>query len=103
MNLRDLLADAGAGLADVERATEPGGEVAWSRAGRPFALLNGHGTGAEFWLDSAVAAAAARTPDVVRSERGPGWVHFVPAVLDEHGADRAAAWFASAYRRVTRA
>lgn len=100
MNLRDLLSEAAAGLEDVEAASGPGGEVTWSRAGRPFVVLSGDETAAEFGLESAVAAAAMRTPDVTPSERGPGWVTFAPAVLDDHGADRARAWFASAYRRV---
>ena len=100
MNLRDLLSEAAAGLEDVEAPTGPGGEVTWSRAGRPFVVLSGNGTAAEFGLDTAVAAAAVRTPDVVPSGRDRGWVLFRPAVLDDHGADRADAWFASAYRNV---
>lgn len=102
MNLRGLLGDAAAGVSDIEAATGPGGEVTWSRAGRPFALLSGDGSAAEFGLDAVVAAAAARTPDVVPSERGSGWVRFQPTDLDDHGADRAAAWFASAHRRLVR-
>lgn len=100
MNLGDLLSDEAAGLAEVEAGSGPGDELTWLRAGRPFAVLSGDGTAAEFWLDAAVAAAAVRTPDVVPSERARGWVLFRPAVLDDHGADRAAAWFASAYRRL---
>jgi hypothetical protein len=100
MNLRDLLGDAAAGLEGVEAVTGPGGEVTWSRDARPFAVLSGDGTAAKFGLDAAVAAAAARTLDVVPSGRDPGWVVFRPDVLDDHGADRAAAWFASAYRRL---
>lgn len=102
MNLRGLLSDAASGFEDVEAATGPGGELSWSRAGRPFAVLSDDGTTAEFGLDAAVAAAAAHTPDVVPSERGPSWVAFAPVALDNHGADRAAAWFASAYRCLAR-
>lgn len=100
MILREVLGDAAAGLADTEAATGAGGETTWSRGGRPFAVLSGDGNAAEFRLDAAVAAAATRTPDVVPSGRGSGWVRFQPAVLDDHGADRAAAWFASAHRRL---
>ncbi len=100
MSLRELLGEAAAGLPDVDAADGSGGEV-WSRAGQPFAVLGADGTAAEFRLDPAVAAAAARTPDVLPSDRGLGWVLFRPAVLDDHGADRARAWFASAYRRHT--
>jgi len=37
---------------------------------------------------------------VTASERGPGWVRFAPTVLDDHAADRAVAWLASAHRRL---
>jgi hypothetical protein len=65
-------------------------------------VLSGDGSAAEFALDNAVAAAAARTPDVVPSGRGPGWVLLRPTALDDHGAHRVAAWFASAHRRLSR-
>lgn len=100
MKLSDLLGDAASAFPDVETVTGHGGEVTWSCAGRPFALLSGDGGTAEFGLDAAVAAAAARTPDVVPSGRGPGWVRFQPVRLDDHGADRATAWFVSAHRRL---
>lgn len=102
MNLRDVLDDAAAELVGVEVATGPAGEMIWSRAGRPFAVLTGDGAAAEFGLDRAVAAAAVRTPDVAPSPRDSDWVRFGPAVLDGHGADRAVAWFGSAYRRLAR-
>jgi hypothetical protein len=101
VNLHDLLSDAAAGLPDVERLAGPDGSVTWTRDAQGFAALSRDGSAAEFRLDAAVAAAAARTPDVSLSSRGPGWVTFRPAVLDDHGADRAAAWFASAHRRVS--
>ena len=104
MNLRQLLADVAADPGDgnsLAAVTGPSGEVTWSSRGRPFAVLGGDGTVAEFALDAAVAAAAARTPDVTLSGRGPGWVRFRPLVLDDHGADRVAAWFASAHRRAS--
>ncbi len=99
MNLRELLTEAAAGTPEIESAAGPAGQVVWSARGRPFAVLAGDGA-AEFALDPAVAAAACRTPDVVPSGRGPEWVLFRPAVLDEHGADRARAWFESAHRRL---
>lgn len=102
MNLRELLAEAAAGLLDVVRAAEAAGnQTVWSTAGGPFAVLTADGA-AEFRLDPAVAAAACRTPDVTPSGRGPGWVRFAPAELDDHGLDRARAWFESAHRRLAR-
>lgn len=99
MSLADVLREAAAGLADIEATQEPAGGIAWSRAGRPFATLSADGTAAEFALEPAVAVAAARTPDVAPSGRGPGWVRFRPASADEHALDRAEAWFESAHRR----
>ena len=101
MNLRELLNDAAAGLEEATIAAGPAGQATWSRGGTPFAVLHADGLAAEFKLDAAVAAAAVRTPDVTASPRGPGWVLFRQVDLDPHGADRALAWFASAYRRAT--
>jgi hypothetical protein len=100
--LRDVLDEAAAGLPEIELSVAPDGSLGWSRAGQPFAALSADGTAAEFALDVPVAAAAARTPDVAPSGRGPGWVRFSPTVLDDHGVDRARAWSASAYRRTSR-
>jgi hypothetical protein len=71
--------------------------VAFRRGDLVFAALE-RGT-AHFRLDPAVAAAAERTPDATPSPRGPDWVAFAPPDLDGHAADRAAAWFDSAWRR----
>lgn len=100
MNLGDLLGEAAAGVADVNASIGTDAALTWSVAGQPFAVLGPDRAAAEFALDPPIAAAAQRTPDVAPSERGPGWVSFRPAVLDGHAADRAAAWFASAHRRV---
>ena len=101
MTLRDLLADAAGQLEDVETAPR----ARWRRhlvAGRARVRhrVGRGGAVAEFALDPAVAAAAARTPDVGPSSRGAGWVSFAPADLDDHAADRAVAWLASAHRRL---
>jgi hypothetical protein len=102
VSLRGVLDEAAIGLTDIETAAQPDGSPGWSRVRRLFAVLSADGTAAEFALDPVVAAAAARTPDVALSGRGAGWVRFSPAVLDDHGVDRAAAWFASAYRVASR-
>jgi hypothetical protein len=99
VNLRDLLENEAGDLHGVGSTVGSDGSRTWTRAGRPFAVVSSDGSIAEFGLDPAVGDAATRTPDVTQSGRGPGWVAFAPAVLDDHGADRAAAWFASAYRR----
>ena len=100
MTLRDLLVDAVGQLDDVTTELGSDGAVTWARAGRPFATVSPDGASATFGLDLPVAAAAARTPDVESSSRGAGWVDFAPADLDDHAADRAVAWLASAHRRL---
>jgi hypothetical protein len=99
VTIGELLADHAIDLAgcSVERGGD-GGRT-WSRNRRAFAALSADGRTAEFLLDPAVADAAIRTPSVRPSARGGGWVAFAPAELDDHAADRAIAWFASAYRR----
>ncbi len=99
MNLRELLEEEGGDLPSMESTVGPDGAITWSRGGRPFAVAAADGSSAEFALDPVVADAAARTPDVTLSSRGPGWVVFAPTELDDHAADRAVAWLASAHRR----
>jgi hypothetical protein len=98
MTLADLLAGAASNLAGSSVETAPDGTSIWTRSRRPFAMVSADGGTAEFGLDPAVAAAAIRTPDVIPSLRGGGWVAFAPSELDDHAADRAVAWFASAHR-----
>ena len=100
MSLRELLEEEASDLPGVESTVEPDGSTTWSRGSRLFAIAAADGSSAEFALDPAVADAAARTPDVTLSSRGPGWVTFTPAELDDHAADRAVAWLASAHRRL---
>ena len=101
-SLRDVLDEAAAsGAPDVEVAGAPDGGTTWSARGTVFAVLSADGSTASFLLDPIVAGAAARTPDVRRSERGPGWVEMRPNVVDGHAADRAGAWFLSGHRRLT--
>ena len=99
MTLRELLADEAADLPGAVATVASDGSATWSRGGRPIAIVSADGSSAEYALDAAVADAAARTPDVSLSGRGPGWVVFAPQDLDDHAADRAVAWLASAYRR----
>ena len=100
IDLADVLASAAEGLAGVE-VRDDGGTTVW-RAGHeavPFAALSGGR--AEFRLDPLVAGAALRTPDTTPSGRGPEWVAFAPAELDDAAIDRAEAWFLSAHRHAS--
>jgi hypothetical protein len=102
MTLREVL-EAAAAQYGLEPRTETSadGSIAWSRGDQVFATLSADGATAAFLLDPLVAGAAARTPDVRASARGRGWVEMSPPVVDGHAADRAGAWFLSAYRRLT--
>ena len=102
MTLRELLETVAADFDDVGAAPTADGGIAWSRGADTFAVLGAGDRSVEFRLDPAIAAAAVRTPDTEPSPRGPGWVRFQPAGLDEHAVDRATAWFTSACRRTPR-
>ena len=101
MTLREVI-DAAAAQYGLDPRIESAadGSTAWSRGEHVFATLSADGTTASFLLDPLVAGAAARTPDVRASARGRGWVEMSPRVVDGHAADRAGAWFLSAYRRL---
>lgn len=92
-----------AGVAEVvvelpeARSTSTDDVVTWTRGGREFAALGP--AGLEVRLDRPIAAAAARTPDVAPSRRGPEWIRFSPRDLDPHARDRLRAWLELAYRR----
>ena len=79
------------------RSLSTDGIITWTRAGREFAVLGQ--SGIEIRLDPPIAGAAARTPDVAPSRRGPEWIRFSPRDLDAHALDRLRAWLELAYRR----
>jgi hypothetical protein len=93
--LAELLDDLAGEFADVERRESAGG-TEFLVGAHVFARLGG--ATAEFRLRPEIAAAAARTPDVRASDRGPAWVAFGPRVVDQHAVDRAQAWFELGHR-----
>lgn len=96
MTLDDVVAAAAADLDLVAGTPTANGGMEYRVGDRSIAVvIDGVG---EFRLDTAVAAAARRTPDAGASDRGPDWVRFAPEPLDEHAADRARAWLVSAAR-----
>ena len=101
MTLREIIEASATETPGVDVATDPDGAMTWSVDGTVFAILVADGSSASFLLDPIVANAAARTPDVKRSRRGPGWVDMTPRVVDRHVYDRARAWFLSGHRRLT--
>lgn len=103
MTLAEVIAAAADQVPDIASSVASrSGDVSWSVDGQVFAVLAADGTSVAILLDPVVADAAARTPDVVASGRGPGWVELRPPLVDGHVADRAAAWFRSAHRRLWR-
>ena len=98
LSLGELLEAAADGLDGVTPGADDRGTT-WSVGSVLFAALTGET--AEFRLDPQVVRAALRTPDTAASPRGPDWVAFRPAVIDDAAADRAEAWFLSAARRAT--
>ena len=98
LTLGELLQEAADGLDAVTTGADDRGTT-WSLGSVPFAALTGET--AEFRLDPQVARAALRTPDTAASSRGPEWVAFRPAVIDDGATDRAEAWFLSAARRAS--
>lgn len=98
MSLAEVLADAAASLGVVGRSDPGSGAIEYVRADRLFAAVEAGRAAASFRLAPAVAEAAIRTPDTGPSDRGRGWVTLGPSVLDGHAADRATAWFESAWR-----
>jgi hypothetical protein len=85
-------------LADVTRARD-GEAVTYAAGGRAFAVLMPDLL--EVALDTAIAAAALRTPDTLASSRGPGWVAFTPDGIDRFALDRAESWVRLAHRRAS--
>ena len=101
MTVAEVLREAAASI-DVAAADVADGGTVFLAGDTTVALVSADGSTAEFRLDPAVAAAAQRTPDTSASERGPDWVRFSPADLDDHAIDRAVAWLGSAARRADR-
>ena len=99
--LRDALAASAADVDEVSTSTGADGSIEYAAGGRTVAVVAASGTSAEFQLTTAVASAAVRTPDTTPSPRGPGWVRFEPAELDDHAIDRAVAWLGFAVRHAT--
>ena len=101
MTLRDALAESAEGVDEVLTTTGADGSVTYVAGGTTVAVVAASGTSAEFRLSKPVAGAAIRTPDTTASPRGPEWVRFEPAELDDHAIDRAVAWLGFAVRHAT--
>ena len=73
-----------------------GGRSVYRRGRTEIARAGGQAL--EVRLPPDIADAAARTPDTVMIEGEPGWIRFTPRSDEPHVADRAEAWFRTAWR-----
>jgi hypothetical protein len=73
-----------------------GNGVEYVRAGVVFAAQEAGGL--SFRLREEIVAAALRTAATSRSARGPEWVALASVATDTFAADRAIAWFETAWR-----
>ena len=94
--LDDLVDGLAAELGDVS-AVPRDGRVGWERDGIEFARVSA--SVLEVRLPEDIAAAALRTPDTSPIAGELGWIRFTPSSDERHVADRAEAWFHTAWRR----
>src|SRR5262245_2339206 len=72
------------------------GMMVYRRGEREIARMDAQAL--EVRLPPDVADAASRTPDTVAIGGEPGWIRFTPTSAERHVADRAEAWFRTAWR-----
>ncbi len=94
--IQEVVDEAAAELADVERVALADGTAELRRGGRAF--LVSAPDRVEFRLTGDVAIAARRTPGVLSSPRGERWIIFEPVTLDRFALDRAVSWTGFAWR-----
>jgi hypothetical protein len=93
--IAELIASIVPFLDDVEVATA-GGRVVYRRG--TLEIARSDGTALEVRLPPDIADAATRTPDTEAVTGQPGWIRFTPRSNERHVADRAEAWFRTAWR-----
>jgi hypothetical protein len=94
-DLAGICADQSSELDEVTSSADGDG-VAYARGGAVFARVSGSTLNVRLPVD--IAAAALRTPDTTLDPDDRGWLRFAPGPSAEHVADRAAAWFQTAWR-----
>lgn len=99
MTMAEAVAEA-AGDVGAETATDERGVTEYRRDGLVFAAVGGETV--EVHLHPEIAEAALNTPATSASDRGAGWVRLAPAAPTENDADRAKAWFLSAWRNAAK-
>src|SRR5688500_14295634 len=93
----ELLASIAPFLDDVVASEDvASGVTVYRRGEREIARMDGRSM--EVRLPPDIAEAAIRTPDTVAMGDEQGWVRFTPTSAERHVADRAEAWFRTAWR-----
>jgi hypothetical protein len=97
MDLEALVEEAAADLDECRASPLAGKEpgATYSRGGVDFAVRLPHAL--QLRLPADIAGVASGMPDV-RDAGRPGWVELRPVAGDAHVADRARAWFVTAWR-----
>ena len=72
------------------------GVTVYRRGEREIARMDARSL--EVRLPPDIAEAATRTPDAVAISGEQGWIRFTPTSAERHVADRAEAWFRTAWR-----
>lgn len=96
------LDDLASGLAEElgeANATTTGDVTSYERGGAAFARVSP--TVLDVRLPDDIAEAALRTPDTSSLPGEAGWIRFKPGADEPHVADRAHAWFVTAWRHAT--
>jgi hypothetical protein len=94
--IAELVASIAPFLDDVASEVDPGGLAVYRRGAIEIARADARSL--EVRLPADIAEAAARTTDAVALEGEPGWIRFTPRSDERHVADRAEAWFRTAWR-----
>jgi hypothetical protein len=93
--IAELVASVAPFLDDVD-VTADGGRTVYRRG--EVEIARADRVAFEVRLPPDIAEAAARTPDTEAVAGQPGWIRFTPRSDERHVADRAEAWFRTAWR-----
>ena len=93
--LNDLASALAQELGEVSTSVD-GAVTTYARGDATFARASSDAL--EVRLPEDIGVAALRTPDSSALPDDPGWIRFAPVAPDPHVADRAQAWFRTAWR-----
>jgi hypothetical protein len=94
--IAELVASIAPFLDEVTSEPSAGGRMVYRRGRTEIARADGQAL--EVRLPPDIADAATRTPDTLMIDGEAGWIRFTPRSDEPHVADRAEAWFRTAWR-----